>query len=189
MLVGPSQNRLTPPSLFRNEAEALVTNLRSPWFQLVARLHDRVTAATARYAEQQGVMNLHLPLTTRTVTCPSALGSDSAPVPVTVGGVDTYLPDSMQFMLEYGCPLVPDGCYSILPSFRGDQPDTRHLSQFTHSEVEIPGGLDEVIAYVDGYVKALAATILDDLGDVLEPRWAMCRTWSGWRATARRSHG
>ena len=50
---------------------------------------------------------------------------------------------------------------AVLP---GEIPDKRHLSQFTHSEAEIPGGLDDVIAYVEGYVKALAAAMLDQYG-------------------------
>jgi asparaginyl-tRNA synthetase len=113
------------------------------------------------------VKNLHLPLTTRTITCPSGLGSDSEPVPVTVSGVKTYLSDSAQFLLEYGCRVAPTGCYCVLPSFRGEVPDERHLNQFTHSEAEIPGGLDDVMEYVEGYLKALTAAILREHGERL----------------------
>ncbi|MBT2393900.1 asparaginase [Streptomyces sp. ISL-1] len=157
-----------PPSVYdSNEPDAFVKALRSPWYALVADLFHVVRTATAEYAHGHGLRNLPFPLTTRTVTCPTALGSDSEPVPVSVLGVDTYLPDSMQFALEYGCRLAPGGCYDIQPSYRGEIPDETHLNQYTHSEAEIPCGLEELIAYVDGYVKALATAVLDQHGDRL----------------------
>lgn len=156
----------TAPGVFAsNNPEAFLTALRSPWYALVADLHDTVLWATMEYARSQGLKSLWLPLTTRTITCPSALGSDSEAVKVNVVGVDTYLPDSMQFLLEYGCRLTPGGCYNIMPSFRGEQPDETHLNQFTHSEAEIPGGLEDLIRYVDGYLKALARAILEQHGE------------------------
>ncbi|MEU3048445.1 amino acid--tRNA ligase-related protein [Streptomyces sp. NPDC048566] len=166
----PSSPRPTviPPSVFAsNEPGAFLEALRSPWYALVGDLHDVFVTTTMEYARSRGLKNLHLPLTTRTITCPTALGSDAEPVPVKILGVDTYLPDSMQFLLEYGCRISPGGCYTIMPSFRGEQPDETHLNQFTHSEAEIPGGLDELIDYVNGYVKALASAILAQQGDRL----------------------
>jgi aspartyl/asparaginyl-tRNA synthetase len=67
-------------------------------------------------------------------------------------------------MLEYGCRIGAQGCYGILPSFRGDEPDGTHLGQFTHSEAEILGGLDELVDYVEGYVRALASALVDEQG-------------------------
>ncbi|EST22936.1 amino acid--tRNA ligase-related protein [Streptomyces roseochromogenus] len=157
---------LKPPAVHSSNApDAFVTVLRSPWYGLVADLYDVVERTTGHYARSKGLKNLPFPLTTRTVTCPNAFGSDSEPVPVTVLGVDTFLPDSMQFALEYGCRLSPGGCYSILPSYRGETPDETHLNQYTHSEAEVPGSLDDMISYVDGYVKALATAVLDEHGD------------------------
>ncbi|MGX4732950.1 amino acid--tRNA ligase-related protein [Kitasatospora griseola] len=156
-----------PPATWDSGAGAFLTTLRSPWYSLVAELQDTVQVATADYARSRGLKALSLPLTTRTITCPSGLGSDTEPVAVNVSGVDTYLSDSAQFLLEYGCQIAPGGCYGILPSFRNEVPDATHLSQFTHSEAEIPGGLDDLIDYVEGYVKALAGSILDRCGDRL----------------------
>lgn len=157
-----------PPSISDfNDPGAFIEAMRSPWYRLIADLHDVILQTTATYAAAQGLKGLYLPLTTRTVTCASALGSDSAPSPVTVSGVDTYLADSMQFALEYGCRVSRSGCFTIMPSFRDEEPDGSHLCQFTHSEAEIIGGLDDLIRYVDGYVKALANAILDRLGDQL----------------------
>jgi aspartyl/asparaginyl-tRNA synthetase len=88
-------------------------------------------------------------------------------VPVAVSGVATYLADSMQFMLEYGCRLFDGGCHCIMPSFRADPPDASHLGQFIHAEAEIPGDLEVLIDYVTGYVRSLATAILDEHEDRL----------------------
>ncbi|MGR3867133.1 amino acid--tRNA ligase-related protein [Streptomyces graminifolii] len=164
----PATVTVCPPAISdSNDPSALIKALRSPWFPLVAELHDVVLSATVSYASARGLKALYLPVTTRTITCPTALGSDSEPVPVTVSGVNTFLADSMQFALEYGCRLARSGCYNIMPSFRGEEPDETHLGQYTHSEAEIIGGMDDLIEYVNGYVKALAAAILDRIGDRL----------------------
>ncbi len=163
-----AQALVQPPTTYAgNDIDAFVRALRSPWYSLVADLYDIVWRTTDDYARSRGLKSLAFPLTTRTVTCPIARGSDSEPVPVNVLGVDTFLADSMQFALEYGCRLAPGGCYTIFPSYRGEVPDQTHLNQYTHSEAEIPVRLDEMIGYVDGYVKALAAAVLAEQGDRL----------------------
>jgi asparaginyl-tRNA synthetase len=154
---------LRPPGTWAG-ADFLRT-LTSPWYRLVMDLHDVVLRGTVGYAAARGLRAMVPSMTTRTITCPTAAGSDSLPVPVTVGGVDTYLPDSAQFLLEYGCRLAPGGCYDMLPSFRGEDPDDTHLGQYVHSEAELPGGLDEMIHYVEGYLRHLAAAVLDEVGD------------------------
>lgn len=162
-------NGLVQPPLVTdwNAPGAFVKAIGSPWYQLISDLHDIITRATVDYASSCGLKWLHLPVTTRTVTCAPALGSDAGPVPICVSGVDAFLVDSMQFALEYGCRTARGGCYAIMPSFRSDSPDPSHLGQFTHSEAELPGGLDDVIRYVDGYVRALAKAVLDQMGDRL----------------------
>jgi aspartyl/asparaginyl-tRNA synthetase len=158
---------IQPPRTWGNEEGAFITSLNSPWYALIGDLQDLVLFTTMRYARSRGVKSVHLPMTTRTITCPSALGSDSQPVPVTASGVDTYLPDSSQFLLEYAMRVAPGGCWSMMQSFRGEQPDKTHLNQYMHSEAEIPGGLNHLIDYVEGYVKTLAAAVLDTYGDRL----------------------
>jgi aspartyl/asparaginyl-tRNA synthetase len=153
-----------PPRTWDNAPGAFLSSLGSPWYGMMVDLEDIVVRATFNYAHSRGLKALHLPLTTRTVTCPTGLGSDSEPVPVNVGGVQTYLSDSAQFSLEYGCRLAENGCYTILPSFRNEKPDETHLNQYMHSEVEIAGGLDDVIEYVEGYVRHLTRSILDEYG-------------------------
>jgi aspartyl/asparaginyl-tRNA synthetase len=88
------------------------------------------------------------------------LGSDSSPVEVELHGVPTFLADSMQFSLEYVCRLSDAGAYYLMPSFRGEAPDTTHLCQFFHSEAEMPGGLDDVVGVVEQYLRHLAGHLL-----------------------------
>jgi asparaginyl-tRNA synthetase len=156
-----------PPGTWGNEPDAFLRALRSPWYRLIVSLEDVFTRATASFAHELGHRIVHMPLTTRTITCPTGLGSDSQPVPVTVNGVKTYLADSMQFLLEYGIRLAPQGCYSIEQTFRGDLPDETHLNQFLHSEWELPGDLDTLIRHVEAYVRHLATAFLDEQGDAL----------------------
>jgi asparaginyl-tRNA synthetase len=89
------------------------------------------------------------------------LGSDSQPVKIQIGGADTFLADSMQFMLEFGCRLTPNGCYYLMPSFRGEPNDKTHLHQFYHSEAEIPGTLEDVMTLVESYIRHITLDILD----------------------------
>jgi asparaginyl-tRNA synthetase len=84
-----SGSRLSPPSLSGGGRVTFLERARSPWYALVADLQDVVLRTTASYARERGVRNLHLPVTTRTITCPSGLGSDALPVPITVGAVET----------------------------------------------------------------------------------------------------
>jgi asparaginyl-tRNA synthetase len=157
-------SQLKPPGAWAQPSGGFLDVLRSPWHRLTTDLQDAFTRTTAAYAHEQGARAVHLPITGRTVTCPSGLGSDSQPVPVTVGGVDTYLADSMQFLLEYACRLTARGCWCILPSFRLDEPDRTHLAQFTHSEAELVGDLDTMMGYVERYVRRLAADMLAEYG-------------------------
>ena len=92
------------------------------------------------------------------------LGSDSKPVQVNLFGIDTYLADSMQFMLEYGCRLHDRGCYYLMPSFRGEDADESHLCQFYHSEAEIVGSIEDVMALVEDYLRFMSAEILKRCG-------------------------
>lgn len=156
-----------PPKCWDGGEDGYLRAMASPWYRLVAGVEDTVIRATYDFAYSRGVRALHFPITTRTITCPTGLGSDSVPVPVSVNGVDTYLADSMQFMLEYGCRLSEDGCHNILPCFRGDLPDAAHLGQFVHSEAEIPGGLEALIGYVTDYVRSMAAAVLVEHGAAL----------------------
>jgi asparaginyl-tRNA synthetase len=144
--------------------------LSDPWFRDLVALQDAITTATYDFFGGKGMRTLHMPITTGSISSPMGLGSDSKPVSIDLFGVPTYLADSMQFMLEYGCRLHQAGCYYLMPSFRGEDPDETHLCQFYHSEAEIPGTLDDVIALVEGYLRSMTSAILDSCGEIISRR-------------------
>lgn len=111
---------------------------------------------------------MYLPITTGSISSPMGLGSDSSPVQIEIDGKVTYLADSMQFILEYGCRMT-HGVYYIMPSFRGEHADERHLCQFFHSEVEIPGILDDIIQLAEAYIVHLAKSIITTNENVISP--------------------
>lgn len=138
--------------------------LRNPWCRLLADVQHSSHIAAIGYFAGLGLKTLAFPLTTTSVTCPVALGSDSTPVPIEFQGAESYLSDSMQFFLEYGCRFFEAGCFCVQPSFRGEAPDPTHLPQFTHVEAEVPGGLDVAVTLAEGLVRHLADALLNDLG-------------------------
>jgi asparaginyl-tRNA synthetase len=137
----------------------------APWGRAIVGLQDAITTATIDFWRERQAKAVHLPTTTSAVSSPMGLGSDSHPVPVDLFGVRTYLADSMQFMLEYACRLTDRGSYYLLPSFRGEATDESHLAQFFHSEAEIVGGLDDIIATVDDYILALCRAALESCAE------------------------
>lgn len=137
--------------------QRLVTN---PWTKALLSINDLFQQSSGEFFQREQIKAVQLPLTTHSVSSPVGLGSDSLPVQVTLEGVDTYLADSMQFMLELGCRIADGGVYYIMPSFRGETADERHLCQFFHSEAEIPGGLEDVMALIERYVTHLAGAFL-----------------------------
>ncbi|MEU2157984.1 amino acid--tRNA ligase-related protein [Streptomyces sp. NPDC019396] len=141
--------------------------LANPWYRGVAALQNAVSEFTVDFWRRRRGQTLHLPITTGAVSSPMGRGSDSSPVAIELGGVRTYLADSMQFMLELGCRLTGTDCYYIMPSFRGESCDPTHLSQFFHSEAEIRGGLSFVLDVVEQYLRFVTARLLDSHADLI----------------------
>ncbi|MCI3899800.1 amino acid--tRNA ligase-related protein [Streptomyces spectabilis] len=150
---------------WRPATDRFIKIMDDPFYRTLIDLQDLLTVRTASFWHQRQVKALHLPITTGSVSSPMGLGSDSSPVAVDLFGQHTYLADSMQFMLEYGCRFNPRGAWYLMPSFRGEDADETHLNQFFHSEAEIEGGLDDVVAVVEDYLRTLARAVLDALGD------------------------
>ena len=142
--------------------------LRSPWYKQLVQLQNLITEETMKFYEKKKIITLHLPVTTGSISSPMGRGSDSKPVKIELEGVETYLADSMQFLLEYGCRLADNGCYYVMPSFRGENADERHLCQFYHSEAEIQGTLEDVMDLVDEYIKYLSKKIIERMGEQLK---------------------
>lgn len=130
------------------------------WYKNLVKIENIFNVATVNFYAARNIITMHLPVSTGSISSPMGRGSDSLPVRVNLNGVDTYLADSMQFMLEYGCRLSDNGVYYLMPSFRGEKADERHLCEFYHSEVEIPGTLDDIMLLAEEYVRYLAKCIL-----------------------------
>jgi asparaginase like protein 1-like protein len=142
-------------------------SLGNEWYSNLAELQSRFAELTSEFWRENDGLQIMLPLTTGAISSPMGLGSDSSPVKFELEGLPTYLADSMQFMLEYGCRLTEKATYYIMPSFRGEAVDQSHLSQFFHSEAEIIGGLDDVMAVVEKYVRHLGAGFLESHEEVI----------------------
>ncbi|MFF4806489.1 amino acid--tRNA ligase-related protein [Streptomyces sp. NPDC001351] len=152
---------------WRPAADRFIKIMEDPFYRTLIDLQDLLTVRTAEFWRQRQVKALHLPITTGSVSSPMGLGSDSVPVGVDLFGQRTYLADSMQFMLEYGCRFNPQGAWYLMPSFRGEDADETHLNQFFHSEAEIEGGLDDVIDVVENYLTMLSRSVLEQIaGDI-----------------------
>ncbi len=159
---------ISEPNLWNDKSNFYINVLRSDWYKRLIKLENLITEETVRFYSGMGITTLHLPVTTSSISSPMGRGSDSKPVRVNLEGTETYLADSMQFLLEYGCRLCDNGCYYLMPSFRGEKADESHLCQFYHSEAEIPGKLEDVISLVEKYIKYLSAKIIERMGEELK---------------------
>ncbi|MBU1143198.1 MAG: asparagine synthetase A [Firmicutes bacterium] len=156
------------PSL-RNKNEDYLKVVDSKWYSLILKICDEINHCTHSFFRDQGIKSVFLPITTGSISSPIGLSSDSLPVGIEIAGIKTYLADSMQFLLEYSCRLTEKGTYYIMPSFRGEQLDERHLNQFFHSEAEIKGELSDVITLVENYLKFLTTKLIEKMSDDIIP--------------------
>lgn len=102
-----------------------------------------------------------LPVTTGSVSSPMGKGSDSLPVQVNLLGEEVYLADSMQFNLEFALRLVDrPGTYYVSNSFRGEDPDSTHLTQFFHVECEVRGDMGKAMQVAEAYLWHLVEKIM-----------------------------
>ncbi|MEU1018638.1 amino acid--tRNA ligase-related protein [Streptomyces sp. NPDC005900] len=158
---------LSAPGTWRDPDSHFEIAMTHPWYRMLLQLTDVMQRATAEFWAQRNVRAAYLPVTTGSISSPMGLGSDSSPVRIELEGVPTYLADSMQFLLEYGCRMWEEGCYYVMPSFRGEAPDSTHLCQFYHSEAELPGDVDAVMETVEAYVRHLAGAFLKEMGPTI----------------------
>lgn len=156
------------PNTWKTPEIHYIKVMNDPWYKLLIKLQNLVSIETMKFYEKKNIVTMHLPITTGSISSPMGRGSDSIPIKINLQGIDTYLADSMQFLLEYGCRLIDKGVYYIMPSFRGEKADQRHLCQFYHSEAEIIGDLDDVISLVEEYIKYLSKKIVEKLGPELK---------------------
>lgn len=151
---------LTSPKDWVDSENFYKTSFVKKWYRNLAILQDIIVKETFDFFSKQNIKSVCLPVTTGAVTSPMGLGSDSFPVPIKINGIEMYLADSMQFHLEYMLRFLEDGVHYLMPTFRGEESDDRHLGQFYHSEAEIKGNLEDVMALVEEYTISLLNKIL-----------------------------
>jgi aspartyl/asparaginyl-tRNA synthetase len=156
-------NLITPPSSHLNPEQHVKTLLTHPWYEVVNKLFSEILRLTHDFYCSEDISPTIFPITTGSVSSPMGLGSDSLPVKATIKhtGLDVYLADSMQFSLELGARLNKRGAYYVMPTFRGEDIDKRHLNEFVHSEAEIKGNLEDVIKLVERYIKFMTKGLLE----------------------------
>ena len=157
-------NKSYIPNTWKNLDTHYMKALDTDWYKILVKLENLLSVETMKFYERKKISAIHLPVTTGSISSPMGRGSDSTPVKINLQGVDTYLADSMQFLLEYGCRLTEKGVYYIMPSFRGEKADERHLCQFYHSEAEIIGNLNDIMNLIEQYIKYLSKQIVKKLG-------------------------
>jgi asparaginyl-tRNA synthetase len=159
---------LRSPNSWNDDKDHFEQALCSPWYREIGALVATFVGATHRFFEEEGVFPALMPITCQSVSSPMGLGSDSLPVDVDLFGKKTYLADSMQFQLEYMLRQGIPGAWYIMPTFRGEEPDSRHLNQFFHSEAEIVGGFEDVLVLVERYIRYLSKAVLQHHADRLK---------------------
>ncbi len=147
-----------------NHIEELFKN---PWYQVLLNTFSSVISYTHDFYKEKKIKPVIFPITTGSISSPMGEGSDSLPVKVNIRGQDVFLADSMQFSLEIGTRLTEKGCYYIMPSFRGEDVDERHLNEFFHSEAEIKGNLNDVMKIIQEYILYLSTRFLSEYKDTI----------------------
>lgn len=142
--------------------------LRSPWYRTIGVLIAEIHAATHRFYAERSFSSIPLPITCHSVSSPFGLGSDSLPVSVELFDTSLFLADSMQFHLEYLLRQGFEGLYYLMPTFRGEDPDARHLNQFFHSEMEMKGRLEDVMRTVEEYIRYCTNAVYQKYRDRIE---------------------
>lgn len=136
-----------------------ISELNSEEFQDLLFLHHLIIVGSNVFFTNKKMIHVNVPVTTGAASSPMGLGSDSSPVEALINGNKVLLTDSAQFYLEYACRAYSNGCFYYGHSFRDEEPDNRHLSQFSHVECEIVGSLSEIKSLVFEYIKYITLFI------------------------------
>lgn len=130
------------------------------FYALLTLRHYIKFASDYYFGIKFGAKNIDLFMMTQSVSSPMGPGSDSEPIKIKFGKLETFLIDSSQFGLE---PLLLnnfDKVYCYLPSARDEDFDSRHLNQFFHCESEMIGALEDLIPIIEEYIKSLCKTVI-----------------------------
>jgi asparaginyl-tRNA synthetase len=152
---------------WKNKDSHFTNVLNDPWYKLIFLLMGEITYAVSDYFRAHGFMPALAPITAQSVTSPMGLGSDSLPVSIELFGKQTYLMDSMQFHLEYLLRQFSDGVFYIMPTFRGEDSDARHLNEFFHIEAEFIGNLEDNIKHIESLICSCIKRVVQTNGEAV----------------------
>ena len=127
---------------------------------MVYKVLGQTCISANKFFVSEGAQPALMPLTTGSISSPMGLGSDSLPVAIQMNGEKTYLADSMQFYLELAVRMGGAPAFYIMPSFRDEEADERHLNQFFHAETEIVGDLSAVQSLAERLILYLSRDLL-----------------------------
>ncbi len=159
------KKKILSPSSWRKPEDHLEILLTNPWYKVLNKIFYNIIYLTSDFYQKEGIEASLFPVTTGSISSPMGLGSDSVPIKIKINNQDVYLADSMQFCLEIGARLNKKGAYYIMPTFRGENTDARHLNEFLHSEVEIKGNIDDIRNLAERYIKYLTEGLLSSCAD------------------------
>ena len=153
---------LMPPNTWDEAHLHFHAVLQSKWYNSVFQMITQITSLSFEFFKQKQLAPVLMPVTCQSVSSPMGLGSDSSPVSIHLFDEKVYLADSMQFQLEYLLRLYNKGTWYIMPTFRGEDHDYRHLNQFFHIESEILGTFTDVMTLVEDYIFSLLMGLISD---------------------------
>ena len=148
------------------------------WTHLSA-VNNHVYRATVDYFDSRDALYTLLPLTTRMISSPGAVfGSetidyteDTSPVKLEWFDLDDsiFLSESSQIYLEFALAQQDvDEVYSIYNSFRKEEADLTHMSEFHHIEYEGTVTQEENEEIIEGLVDAILDEMLTEGREHLE---------------------
>ena len=152
--------KVQAPNSWKKPEKHIEKLLTEKWYRILCNIYKSIFEATYAFYKKEKITPMLFPVTTGSISSPMGLGSDSVPVSVSINGNKVYLADSMQFSLEIGARLSDTGAYYIMPTFRGEKMDERHLNEFVHSEVEIIGDINDVMKLANRYIKYMIRYLL-----------------------------
>lgn len=162
-----TNEKVVPPKTWNNPDLQFSAAMNDPWYNLIMRLSGEICYTTQDFFRNRNYIPALMPITSEAVTSPMGLGSDSLPVSINLFDRTTYLADSMQFHLEYLLRQHEQGVFYIMPTFRGEDSDARHLNQFFHIEAELSGDLEDLIGTIEQLLSAYVENILKQHGALL----------------------
>ncbi len=131
--------------------------------QQIPQLESQVIRLSRNYLEKEGFLEM---MTPRLVRASGSCENINTLFEVSVdrdhswfSDQQVYLSQTSQLYLEAYVPIIGK-VFAVGPSFRAEpKVDNRHLCEFQLLEIELPGGLEKLLYYIEGLIKTVAFNI------------------------------